>query len=416
MTVIDDTTPTTAETPHPDPGALVVNQTPADEDTTDHGRTRKRAIGFITAALLVSGSITGGYAITVGAASNELDSLNTQLATLARTDATAHREYPAATRTATGYEATLAGILGAPAGSLDPLSQRQLQHASSLLNTFLHFKPATPITAKHVAADGILLPTYIHAIGTAKTTVDGQTPNVDTSSRIAHGYTIARQHAQAALATIAATLKDPAAAFLAANPKADQNIQNAFTAETAVVEANKNHPAQLPAALTAYVNAATQLVASQQAALAAEAAAAAAAAQAANTPTYTDPTTGHTITNPHYNSSGGTTHHTGSSGNGGGNGGSTGGSGNPGGTGTGTNGGGGAGDGGNNGGGGPAPVDHTPHVTANGDYRPGCDGFYMYSQSTNSGGGIIIDVDYSYTYTTYSTDDGWGLKVYDCDE
>ena len=60
------------------------------------------------------------------------------------------------------------------------------------------------------------------------------------------------------------------------------------------------------------------------------------------------------------------------------------------------------------------PVDHTPHVTANGSYSPGCNGSYAYQQSTSSGGGIIINVAYTYTYTTFSTTTGWGLKVYNC--
>lgn len=61
-------------------------------------------------------------------------------------------------------------------------------------------------------------------------------------------------------------------------------------------------------------------------------------------------------------------------------------------------------------------IDHTPRVTANGDYRGGCDGIDMYSQETSSGGGIIINVTYPYYYTTYSTSDGWGLTVYGCEE
>lgn len=64
-----------------------------------------------------------------------------------------------------------------------------------------------------------------------------------------------------------------------------------------------------------------------------------------------------------------------------------------------------------------AGCDHTPHVTANGNYTPNnCPhgGGLAYTQSTSSGGGIIINVPYSYRYTTFSTVDGWGLKVYDC--
>ena len=58
--------------------------------------------------------------------------------------------------------------------------------------------------------------------------------------------------------------------------------------------------------------------------------------------------------------------------------------------------------------------DHRPRVTANGQYTPGCDGYYSYTQSTGSGGGIIINVPYAYMYTTFSTADGWGLKVFSC--
>lgn len=77
--------------------------------------------------------------------------------------------------------------------------------------------------------------------------------------------------------------------------------------------------------------------------------------------------------------------------------------------------GGGGGSTGGGGGGGTAPVvDHTPHVTANGAYTPGCNSVYKYQQTTSSGGGIVINVAYPYTYQTFSTDDGWGLKVYAC--
>jgi hypothetical protein len=59
-------------------------------------------------------------------------------------------------------------------------------------------------------------------------------------------------------------------------------------------------------------------------------------------------------------------------------------------------------------------VDHTPHVVANGAYTPGCVGAEAYSQTTSSGGTIIINVGYPYKYSTFSTADGWGLTVYGC--
>lgn len=133
---------------------------------------------------------------------------------------------------------------------------------------------------------------------------------------------------------------------------------------------------------------------------AAAAQAAAEAAARAGQATYTDPSTGATHPTPR-----------GSGGGGSGGGGSTGGGGSSG-------GGGSTGGGGSSGGGGggytPPPVDHTPHVNANGAYTPGCDGAFAYSQTTSSGGAISINVGYPYTYSTFSTDDGWGLSVYAC--
>lgn len=146
---------------------------------------------------------------------------------------------------------------------------------------------------------------------------------------------------------------------------------------------------------------------SHDATVAAEAAAAAAAAAEAaaraGQATYTDPSTGATHPTPR-----------------GGRGGSSGGAGSAGGGGSsgggGSTGGGGSSGGGGGGGGGytPPPVDHTPHVVANGAYTPGCDGAKAYSQTTSSGGTIVINVGYPYSYSTFSTDDGWGLTVYAC--
>lgn len=146
---------------------------------------------------------------------------------------------------------------------------------------------------------------------------------------------------------------------------------------------------------------------SHDATVAAEAAAAAAAAAEAaaraGQATYTDPSTGATHPTPRA---------------GGGGGGSSGGGGSTGGGGSSGGGGGSTGGGGSSGGGGggytPPPVDHTPHVVANGAYTPGCDGAKAYSQTTSSGGTIVINVGYPYSYSTFSTDDGWGLTVYAC--
>ncbi|CAM5533544.1 hypothetical protein [Leifsonia shinshuensis] len=131
------------------------------------------------------------------------------------------------------------------------------------------------------------------------------------------------------------------------------------------------------------------------------------AARAAGAATYTDPGTGQVRQTSR--GSGGGSRGGGSSGGGstgGGGGGSTGGGG----------GGGSTGGGGGGGGGGytPPAVDHTPHVIANGAYTPGCNGVKMYSQTTSSGGEIVINVGYPYKYSTFSTDDGWGLTVYGC--
>ena len=60
------------------------------------------------------------------------------------------------------------------------------------------------------------------------------------------------------------------------------------------------------------------------------------------------------------------------------------------------------------------PVDRTPRVTTNANYQPGCDGVFHYSQETTSGGGMIISLDQPYTWDSYSTVDGYGIKVSIC--
>ncbi|RDV44041.1 hypothetical protein ACR5MH_0605 (plasmid) [Streptomyces sp. L7] len=181
-------------------------------------------------------------------------------------------------------------------------------------------------------------------------------------------------------------------------------LTNAAAAAKKAVQEGEN-PAPL---LLDFLAKAKAVHESHDATVAAEAAAAAqAAAEAAaraGQATYTDPRTGATHPTPGGGGRGGS-----------GGGGSTGGGGSSGGGGGG-GGGGSSGGGGGGGGGGytPPAVDHTPHVVANGAYSPGCDGAKAYSQTTSSGGTIVINVGYPYSYSTFSTDDGWGLTVYAC--
>jgi len=203
-----------------------------------------------------------------------------------------------------------------------------------------------------------------------------------------------------------------AAGVITALAKAGQVEKDALTAAaTAAKEGVKAGKAPAPFLLD-YLAKAKAVHDSHDATVAAEAAAAeAAAAEAAaraGQSTYTDPKTGQTKSTPRSGGSSG----------GGGGGGSNGGGGGGGGTGGGGGAGGTGGTGGTGGGGGggytPPPVDHTPHVVANGSYTPGCNGVQMYSQTTSSGGQIVINVGYPYKYSTFSTDDGWGVTVFGC--
>lgn len=68
----------------------------------------------------------------------------------------------------------------------------------------------------------------------------------------------------------------------------------------------------------------------------------------------------------------------------------------------------------------PAPpvIDHTPRMRHNGNYTPGCEGAgmgFVYSQELSAGGTAVITVAYKYDVTTYSTANGFGVKVYVCD-
>lgn len=68
----------------------------------------------------------------------------------------------------------------------------------------------------------------------------------------------------------------------------------------------------------------------------------------------------------------------------------------------------------------PAPhvVDHTPRFRHNSNYTPGCNGADMafkYSQEMSEGGTSVITVPYLYDVSTYSTANGFGVKVYICD-
>ncbi|WIE81493.1 hypothetical protein [Curtobacterium sp. MCSS17_016] len=63
----------------------------------------------------------------------------------------------------------------------------------------------------------------------------------------------------------------------------------------------------------------------------------------------------------------------------------------------------------------PKPVDHTPHVVANGQYVKSCSApTALFTQETGAGGSITIDEDEPYTYETYDTAAGFGVKVSAC--
>jgi hypothetical protein len=63
----------------------------------------------------------------------------------------------------------------------------------------------------------------------------------------------------------------------------------------------------------------------------------------------------------------------------------------------------------------PVPVDHTPHVVANGQYVKACSApTTLFTQETRAGGTITITEESPYTYETYDTKDGFGVKVSGC--
>lgn len=191
-----------------------------------------------------------------------------------------------------------------------------------------------------------------------------------------------------------------AAGVITALAKAGQGEKDALTAAaTAAKECVKSGKAPAPFLLD-YLAKAKAVHDSHDATVAAEAAAAEAAAEAAaraGQATYTDPKTGQTKSTPRSGGSSGGSGG-GSGGGGGGGGGSTGG-------------------GGGGGGGGytPPPVDHTPHLTALGNWQSSCaDTIYYSSQSTSSGGRITVSYSFPYTTSTESTSDGWRVIVYAC--
>ncbi|MFJ8896835.1 hypothetical protein ACIRCZ_19790 [Leifsonia sp. NPDC102414] len=357
-------------------------------------RSTKVTIAAAVVAALV-GVAAGGYGIATVIARDNITQLNHQLGAVAAADNTAHIRYDAAYKQAAAFNTTVTALLAGSTGLVDAAGRAELGKAVALMHTFLAFAPGHPVNAKPTANSGADLIADLDAVQKAQQTLETAKSTASATAKIPPAYQLAQKRVDDALAAIAKTLDTPATAVLTANPKADPATRAALS--TAATAAEHGKTAELPKLLTTYFAAAKAVTTSQTAAIAAEAAAAAAAA---NAPTYTDPTTGHTIHNLHYNGGGGGGNggygHNGNTG-----GGQTGSGGNPGGGGTG-------------GGGGPAPVDHTPHVTANGNYQPGCDGSLMYTQSTSSGGGIIIDVPYAYTYKTFPTDDGWGLNVYAC--
>ncbi len=365
-------------------------------------RHRKLAIlsGLTIAALVVAGT-TGGVAYA-----NQADH-DTALAATARAFAavdTANTKDAAATshlrdafNTAVAYSAAVTTLTTTAATYADPASLTALGKAEQTLAAqILADAPAGwRLDPAKTLAPVLSVPTVIYSGAgappeTASTaTLRALAAHARSGVKVMTARTELYQGVSAKLAkqitavekvldAVAASVPAVADTILTASAAADQTSKDALTAALTKLSAAAKNGEALTGPITAYVTTAKALQEANAAA-----AAAAAAAEAARNGTQSGVT------------------HKGASGTRGG------------GSGDGS-----VGFGGSNGGGGvatpPVVIDHTPHVTANGQYTPGCDGVYAYQQTTSSGGGIIINVGFAYTYTTFSTSDGWGLKVYGC--
>ena len=178
-------------------------------------------------------------------------------------------------------------------------------------------------------------------------------------------------------------LGDAASAALALYPRADQPAKDAVTAAVAAARVAADARASVDAELLAYADRVQAAHASQDAA---DAAAAAAAAQAAAAQVAAARAAGAESTGSSNSGSGSS-----------------------------------SGGGGQTGWPNPAPPpvfrNHVPKVTPEGAYTPGCSGTATETLQSGEHGMLLITLDfaYPYAYSTFTTADGWGLTVIECD-
>ncbi len=364
-------------------------------------RHRKLAIlsGLTIAALVVAGT-TGGVAYANQAehdaalsatvrAFAAVDTANTK-------DAAATRHLRDAFTTAATYSAAVAALTASAASYADEATLTALGKAQKTLSGQILADAPTgwKLDPAKTLAPVVSVPTVIYSgAGSAPETsttdtlwslaahAQAQVKAMVSRTKLYEGVTaeLATQPAavEKLLVPVAASMPAVAATIVAATPSADKASMDALTTALTTLAAAVKKGKPLAGPIAAYVTAAKAVQEANAAAIAAAAAAEAAknATQSSGAPKGSIGTrVGGWI--------------------------------------------GSSGSGGSTGGGGvtapPPVIDHTPRVTANGAYTPGCDGGYAYQQTTSSGGGIIINVKYAYTYTTFSTADGWGLKVYVC--
>ncbi|MFJ8896617.1 hypothetical protein ACIRCZ_18690 [Leifsonia sp. NPDC102414] len=381
--------------------------------------------GSVAALVVIAGALVVPRLIGVmqhAAADAEYQNARTEAVALYKSDVKAQKDFTVAHTKVTDLHGQVKTIHDqAQAGQYLPPGQlRVLQKQVGVLGMYAGFTAGTTATDPRPAGTSTSTTTDLQAETSRLTAyVNRQTTVTETTTKAARGATgqIPRTNAQLTAlitglkgtATVDATpgLDRHAAGIVTALAKADQPSKDALTASAAaaIKDAGTGTPSTLllefltkAAAVTTAHNA--QAAAEQAAAAAAAEQAAADAAARAGATTYADPSTGQTKTTPRTNNGGGNGAGAPVTGGGSTGGGSTGGGAPS------------AGGGGTPGGG--RVIDHTPRVVANGNYQRGCDGGKTYSQSTSSGGTIIINVPYPYTYSTFTTSDGWGLVVYAC--
>jgi uncharacterized membrane protein YgcG len=392
-----------------------MNMTDTEQGGAAHGsvapavpwirRHRKLAIlsGLTIAALVVAGT-TGSVAYAnqadhdaalsaTASAFAAVDSANTK-------DAAATRHLRDAFNTAAAYSSGVAALAASAASYADEATLTALGKAQKTLSGQILADVPTgwKLDPAKTLAPVVSVPTVIYSgAGLAPETAttdtlwslaahaQAQVKAMTTRTKLYEGVAaeLAKQPAavEKLLVPVAASMPAVAATIVAATPSADKASMDALATALTTLAAAVKKGEPLAGPIAAYVTAAKAVQEANTAAIAA-----AAAAEAAKNATKSSGAPKGSIGTRGGASNGGWIGSSGS--------------------------------GGSTGGGGvtapPAVIDHTPRVTANGAYTPGCDGGYAYQQTTSSGGGIIINVKYAYTYTTFSTADGWGLKVYVC--